>query len=92
MIPAAIEFGGRYGGLAMPVAIMAGTDDEIVDLARQSRRLHEELPRSALRLVPGGGHMMHHLGAPGRRTRRSGRKPLGNEAGPTTSGRGVTGG
>jgi pimeloyl-ACP methyl ester carboxylesterase len=63
MIPAAVELGGHYSALAMPVAIMAGADDEIVDVGRQSRRLHEELPGSELRLVRGGGHMVHHLDA-----------------------------
>jgi len=63
MIPAAMELGGRYGELAMPVAIMAGADDEIVDVGRQSRRLHKELPGSELRLVRGVGHMVHHIAA-----------------------------
>lgn len=63
MIPTAVELRDRYGALAMPVAIMAGADDEIVDVGRQSRRLHEELPGSELRLVRGGGHMVHHLEA-----------------------------
>jgi pimeloyl-ACP methyl ester carboxylesterase len=63
MIPAAAELGGRYRELSMPVAIMAGTDDGIVDVGRQSQRLHDEVPGSELRLIPGGGHMIHHLAA-----------------------------
>jgi pimeloyl-ACP methyl ester carboxylesterase len=63
MVPAAIGLGGRYGELTMPVAILAGADDEIVDVGRQSQRLHEELPGSELRLVGGGGHMVHHVAA-----------------------------
>jgi pimeloyl-ACP methyl ester carboxylesterase len=63
MIPAAIELDGRYGELGMPVAILAGADDEIVDVGRQSRRLHEELPGSELRLVEGAGHMVHYVAA-----------------------------
>ena len=61
MIPAAANFDGRYSELEMPVAIMAGADDKIVDVDRQSRRLHEALPGSELRLIPGAGHMIHHL-------------------------------
>jgi pimeloyl-ACP methyl ester carboxylesterase len=64
MIPAASELGGSYGKLAMPIAIMAGAADEIVDVGRQSQRLHEKLSGSELHLVPGGGHMIHHLAAP----------------------------
>jgi pimeloyl-ACP methyl ester carboxylesterase len=61
MIPAAAALHGRYGELKMPVAIMAGSDDEIVDVERHAKRLHRELPRSELRLVERAGHMVHHV-------------------------------
>jgi pimeloyl-ACP methyl ester carboxylesterase len=61
MIPAATAISERLGELAMPIAIMAGEEDEIVDVARQSGRLHKELPASELRLVRGAGHMVHHM-------------------------------
>jgi hypothetical protein len=61
MIPAAAELDSRYRELTMPVAIMAGSDDEIVDVGRHSRRLHREIPGSELRIVEGAGHMVHHL-------------------------------
>ena len=44
----------------MPVVIIAGTDDRIVDHRRHSVRVHQEIPQSALRLVPGVGHMLHY--------------------------------
>jgi pimeloyl-ACP methyl ester carboxylesterase len=50
----------RYGELRLPVAIMAGRDDQVVDVGRHAIRLHERIPHSGLRLVPGAGHMVHH--------------------------------
>jgi pimeloyl-ACP methyl ester carboxylesterase len=44
----------------MPVTIMAGSEDQVVDVGRHSIRLHEQIPHSELRLVPGAGHMVHH--------------------------------
>ena len=55
----------RYGELRrLPVSIVAGAEDRIVDVGRQSARVHEVLPRSDLHVVSGLGHMVHH-GAPG---------------------------
>lgn len=65
MIPAAAAFEERYGELRrLPVSILAGTEDQIVDVGRHSARLHRELPGSDLHLVPGLGHMVHY-GVPG---------------------------
>jgi pimeloyl-ACP methyl ester carboxylesterase len=50
----------RYRELRMPVVIMAGTMDRIVDHRKHSVRLHEEIAQSALRLVAGVGHMLHY--------------------------------
>jgi pimeloyl-ACP methyl ester carboxylesterase len=61
MIPAAASLSRRYHELAMPVVIMSGADDRHVTPQRHSRRLYEELPHSDLLLVPGIGHMIHHL-------------------------------
>jgi pimeloyl-ACP methyl ester carboxylesterase len=61
MAPGAAELRGRYGQLRMPVAIMAGSADEIVDVDGHAQRLHAEIPGSELRLIDGGGHMIHHL-------------------------------
>jgi pimeloyl-ACP methyl ester carboxylesterase len=54
------EMRGRYGELRMPVAIMAGSEDKVVDVGRHAIRLHEQIPHSELQLVPGAGHMVHH--------------------------------
>ena len=50
----------RYGELRLPMVIMAGSDDQVVDVGRQAIRLHEQIPYSELELVPGAGHMVHH--------------------------------
>jgi pimeloyl-ACP methyl ester carboxylesterase len=50
----------RYGELRLPVTIVTGAADQVVEPARHSRRLHRELPGSRLVEVPGAGHMIHH--------------------------------
>lgn len=61
MTPVTIELQRHYRELELPVAIIAGGADQIADVGRQSQRLHEELPNSTLIVVPGMGHMIHHL-------------------------------
>jgi pimeloyl-ACP methyl ester carboxylesterase len=61
MVPAAIALRRRHRELSMPVTIVAGTRDRFANPDTQSRRLHRELPGSTLQLVPGMGHMIHHL-------------------------------
>ena len=60
MVPAAASMASRLGELEMPVAIIAGKGDKIVDPEAQSVRLHAELAHSELILVEGAGHMVHH--------------------------------
>ena len=50
----------RYGELHLPVMIMAGSDDQVVDVGRHAIRLYQQIAHSELRLVPGAGHMVHH--------------------------------
>ncbi len=60
MIPGATELQDHYRELIMPVLILAGTDDQIADVGRQSQRLHRELPGSRFISFSGLGHMIHH--------------------------------
>ncbi len=60
MIPAAQEFDGRYHELRMPVTIVAGAEDKIVDPEAHSVRLHEAVVHSKLLVVPNTGHMVHY--------------------------------
>ena len=61
MTPVTIELEKHYRDLTLPVVIIAGGDDQIADVDRQSKRLHRELPNSELVVVPGMGHMIQHL-------------------------------
>src|SRR5215212_2639091 len=61
MPPSVIELQKHYRGLHLPIVIIAGADDKIADLGRQSGRLHQELPGSEFVVLPGLGHMVHHL-------------------------------
>jgi pimeloyl-ACP methyl ester carboxylesterase len=61
MIPGAAGLVDHYRELALPIAIMGGSGDKIVNTENQSGRLNGELPQSTLRCVPGAGHMIHHI-------------------------------
>jgi pimeloyl-ACP methyl ester carboxylesterase len=56
----AAELSERYAEIRLPVAIIAGADDAIVDTNMQSGRLHENIAGSTFTVVPGVGHMVHH--------------------------------
>ena len=61
MVPAAASAQSRYGELAdLPVLLVAGEKDRIVDPDAQSGRLHRELPRSTMVVLPKTGHMVHY--------------------------------
>lgn len=61
MIPGAMQMAERYGELKMPVTVLAGDGDKIVDTAAQSGQLHHAVPHSTLQVLPGAGHMVHHI-------------------------------
>jgi pimeloyl-ACP methyl ester carboxylesterase len=58
MIPSAYTLQKQYRLLQMPVAILAGTEDRVIE-SKQSARLHREIPHSTLRCISGTGHMVH---------------------------------
>jgi len=60
MIPEAQRLSARLDELRMPVAIIAGADDIVIDPEEQTTRLHREVPHSTLVLVPDAGHMVHY--------------------------------
>ncbi|GEO97712.1 alpha/beta fold hydrolase [Methylobacterium haplocladii] len=49
-----------YPRLDLPVAILTGDADAVVDIDEQSRRLHGEIAGSTLKILPGLGHMIHY--------------------------------
>ncbi len=61
MIPWAALAQAHYHKLRLPVAILTGDADEIITAKRQSIRLHDEIPHSSLRVLPGLGHMIHYF-------------------------------
>lgn len=61
MIPGAWSRSDDYSALKMPVTILAGDGDKIVNTHVQSERLHRDIPQSELIVVPGAGHMVHHI-------------------------------
>lgn len=60
MIPQARALGERYAQLKLPVTLMAGAEDRVVDRHDHTERLHTELAASELLTVPGAGHMVHY--------------------------------
>ena len=60
MIPAAAALEKRYAQIRQPTVILAGSADQIVDVQKQSVRLHEAIPHSQLILQHDEGHMVHY--------------------------------
>ncbi len=59
MIPDASVFHDSYKSLKMPVSIIAGEDDRLIDIEAQSARLSRDIRQSTLYRVLGAGHMVH---------------------------------
>ena len=59
MIPDAFYYRDEYANLKMPLVIVAGNEDRLVDIDAQSARLHRDVPQSRFHRVPGTGHMIH---------------------------------
>ena len=59
MIPDAFQYAADYANLKMPVVIVAGDNDRVVDTNTQSARLHSDVPQSKLHRIAGHGHMIH---------------------------------
>jgi pimeloyl-ACP methyl ester carboxylesterase len=58
MIPGAFRHRNRYADLKMPVIIIAGAQDQLIDTDKQSARLHSHIPQSRFRIIAGNGHMI----------------------------------
>jgi pimeloyl-ACP methyl ester carboxylesterase len=58
MIPTVHTLRKKYRLLKMPVAIIAVAEDRLIE-SEQSDHLHRDIPHSALRCLPGTGHMVH---------------------------------
>ena len=58
MISDAFKFHNRYSDLKMPVVIIAGEQDKLIDIDTQSARLHSEVSHSRFHRFAGNGHMI----------------------------------
>jgi pimeloyl-ACP methyl ester carboxylesterase len=58
MIPDAFQLRSKYADLNMPVVIIAGEEDRLVDIDTQSARLHGDVSQSKFHRVSGNGHMI----------------------------------
>lgn len=61
LMSSACQLSQRLHELQMPVTVMAGEHDTVVDPQAHSSRLHAAVPGSRLVVVPGAGHMVHHV-------------------------------
>ena len=59
MVPSAVAVRGQYASLTMPVVIIAGEQDRVIDIDAQSARLHRDITQSKFRRVANAGHMVH---------------------------------
>jgi pimeloyl-ACP methyl ester carboxylesterase len=58
MIPDAFRLRNQYAHLKMPVVIIAGEEDRLIDIDTQSARLHSDISQSSFHRVAGNGHMI----------------------------------
>jgi pimeloyl-ACP methyl ester carboxylesterase len=58
MVPAAFSSAKTYADLAMPIIIIAGDEDRLIDIDEQSARLHDEVKQSKMHRIAGAGHMV----------------------------------
>lgn len=58
MIPDAFVLRGQYRDLKMPVVIIAGQQDRLIDIEAQSARLHLDVSHSSFHRIPENGHMI----------------------------------
>ncbi|MGY9048148.1 hypothetical protein P775_19495 [Puniceibacterium antarcticum] len=59
--PHVVEMSARYPGITIPVELVHGGADTTVPLEVHSRPLDALLPNSHLTVLPGVGHMPHHV-------------------------------
>ncbi|MBR1270284.1 hypothetical protein JQ629_22680 [Bradyrhizobium sp. AUGA SZCCT0222] len=58
MIPDAFMLRNQYADLKMPVVIIAGEQDKLIDIDTQSARLHSGVPQSKFQKVAANGNMI----------------------------------
>ena len=61
MTDAAASLSPRYAELRLPVTVVVGDGDRLVDYKAHSVRLADALPQAELVVIPGAGHMVQHI-------------------------------
>jgi pimeloyl-ACP methyl ester carboxylesterase len=61
MILEAARLSPHYEEIRTPVTILAGDEDKVANVARQSIELYRCLPNATIRVLPGLGHMLHYF-------------------------------
>ena len=59
MIPDAFMMRNQYATLKMPIVIIAGEKDRLIDIDSESARLHSDAPHSTFHRLAENGHMIH---------------------------------
>jgi pimeloyl-ACP methyl ester carboxylesterase len=60
MVPDASRLSAQYGSLSIPVAIMTGDGDKVIE-PEQANKLRRAIPDGTLQILHGIGHMIHHV-------------------------------
>lgn len=60
MVPGGIALSRRYGELTLPVIVMAGDGDLIVNVDKHAKRFVQDVNGAELRIVDGQGHLFHY--------------------------------
>jgi pimeloyl-ACP methyl ester carboxylesterase len=60
MVPDASRLNPQYGSLSIPVVIMAGDGDKVMD-PEEARKLRPAIPDGTLQILHGIGHVIHHV-------------------------------
>jgi pimeloyl-ACP methyl ester carboxylesterase len=59
LVPTTRTTSGEYPKLKMPMVVLAGAEDRLIDIEEQSGRLHHDISHSIFRPIAGSGHMVH---------------------------------
>ena len=58
MIPAAVHSSKSYSVLTLPIIIIAGEEDQLINIDEQSARLYLEVKQSKMHRIAGAGRMV----------------------------------
>lgn len=59
LIPMVAAAAANFSALAMPVVIVAGSEERLIDPEMQSEKVHDTLPQSTYHCIPKSRHMFH---------------------------------